>query len=82
MTHLVFGAYVERPTLAEQVTANVALLRNTLEGSRPGAPLRHVMLPQGMKAYGAHLGYMKTPAKETDPRLLGPNFRQAGFQDC
>jgi nucleoside-diphosphate-sugar epimerase len=75
VTHLVFGAYVERPTLAEQVTANVALLRNTLEGlAAAGAPLRHVMLPQGMKAYGAHLGYMKTPAKETDPRLLGPNF--------
>jgi nucleoside-diphosphate-sugar epimerase len=75
VTHLVFGAYVERPTLSEQVTANVALLRNTLEGlASAGAPLRHVMLPQGMKAYGAHLGYMKTPAKETDPRLLGPNF--------
>jgi nucleoside-diphosphate-sugar epimerase len=78
VTHLVFGAYLERPTLAEQVTANVALLRNTLDGlAAAGAPLRHVMLPQGMKAYGAHLGYMKTPAKETDPRLLGPNFYYA-----
>jgi nucleoside-diphosphate-sugar epimerase len=75
VTHLVFGAYVEMPTLAEQVTANVALLRHTLDGlAAAGAPLRHVMLPQGGKAYGAHLGYMKTPARESDPRLLGPNF--------
>jgi nucleoside-diphosphate-sugar epimerase len=75
VTHLVFAAYVETPSLAEQVTANVALLSHTLDGlAAAGAPLRHVMLPQGGKAYGAHLGYMKTPAKETDPRLLGPNF--------
>jgi nucleoside-diphosphate-sugar epimerase len=75
VTHLVFAAYVERPTPAEQVTANVALLRHTLDGlTAAGASLRHVLLPQGGKAYGAHLGYMKTPAKESDPRLLGPNF--------
>ena len=75
VTHLVFGAYVEAPTLAEQVVVNANLLRNTLDAlAAAGAPLEHVMLPQGGKAYGAHLGYMKTPAKETDPRLLGPNF--------
>jgi nucleoside-diphosphate-sugar epimerase len=75
VSHLVFAAYIERPTLSEQVTANVALLRNTLDALHDArAPLRHVLLPQGGKAYGAHLGYMKTPARESDPRLLGPNF--------
>jgi nucleoside-diphosphate-sugar epimerase len=75
VTHVVFGAYAEQPTLAGQIPANLALLRNTLDGlAAAGAPLRHVVLPQGGKAYGAHLGHMKTPARESDPRLLGPNF--------
>jgi hypothetical protein len=29
---------------------------------------------QGGKAYGADLGPFKTPAREDDPRLIGPNF--------
>lgn len=74
-THLVFAAYIERPTTPEQIAVNTALLRNTLEGLRAaGAPLRHVTLYQGGKAYGAHLGYFNTPAKERDPRLIQPNF--------
>lgn len=72
---LVFGAYIERPTSAELSEVNVALLRNTLDGlDAVGAPLRHVTLYQGGKAYGAHLGYFNTPAKERDPRLVQPNF--------
>jgi hypothetical protein len=31
-------------------------------------------LYQGGKAYGADLGPFKTPAREDDPRLMGPNF--------
>ncbi|MFJ6001677.1 SDR family oxidoreductase [Arthrobacter sp. NPDC092385] len=74
-THLVFGAYIERPTTAEQIEVNSALLANTLQGlEEAGAPLRHVTLYQGGKAYGAHLGYFNTPAKERDPRLIQPNF--------
>ncbi|NHC14195.1 SDR family oxidoreductase [Motilibacter deserti] len=74
-THLVFAAYAEQPDLAAQVAPNVALLRNTLDGlAAAGAPLRHVTLYQGGKAYGAHLGHMKTPAREDDPRLMPPNF--------
>jgi nucleoside-diphosphate-sugar epimerase len=75
VTHLVFAAYTHRTVLAEQVAPNVALLRNTLDALRHnGANLRHVTLYQGNKAYGSHLGRFKTPAKETDARLLGPNF--------
>ena len=74
-THLVFGAYIERPTSAELSTVNTALLRNTLDALHAaGAPLRHVTLYQGGKAYGAHLGYFNAPAKERDPRLIQPNF--------
>jgi nucleoside-diphosphate-sugar epimerase len=74
-THVVFGAYTERPTTAELSEANVALLQNTLDGlATAGAPLQHVTLYQGGKAYGAHLGYFNTPAKERDPRLIQPNF--------
>jgi hypothetical protein len=36
--------------------------------------LRHVTLYQGGKASGADLGPFKTPAREDDPRLMGPNF--------
>lgn len=74
-THLVFAAYAERDDPDEQVTVNLALLRAVLDGLRAaGAPLKHVTLYQGMKAYGAHLGPFKTPSDERDPRLLGPNF--------
>jgi nucleoside-diphosphate-sugar epimerase len=74
-TRLVFAAYSERGDPDEQVMVNLALLRAALDGLRAvGAPLRHVTLYQGMKAYGAHLGPFKTPSDERDPRLLGPNF--------
>jgi nucleoside-diphosphate-sugar epimerase len=74
-THLVFGAYIERPSAAELSEVNVALLEHTLDGlAAAGAPLRHVTLYQGGKAYGAHLGFFNSPAKERDPRLVQPNF--------
>ncbi len=72
---LVFGAYVERPTSAELSEVNVGLLRHTLDGlAAAGAPLEHVTLYQGGKAYGAHMGFFNTPAKERDPRIVQPNF--------
>ncbi|MGY1915464.1 SDR family oxidoreductase [Blastococcus sp. SYSU DS0973] len=75
VTHLVFAAYTERATAREASEANVALLRNTLDGlTTAGAPLEHVTLYQGGKAYGAHMGFFNTPAKETDPRIIQPNF--------
>ena len=52
-----------------------AMLRNlviALEAVAPG--LRHVNLIEGTKAYGCHFGPFKTPARETDPRHLPPNF--------
>lgn len=75
VTHLVFGAYVEKPTDTELIEVNDALLQNTLDALQTaGAPLKHVTFYQGGKAYGHHLGFFNTPAKETDPRLIAPHF--------
>ena len=75
VTHIVFGAYVEKPTAAEKSTVNLALIRNLLDVVEPAAPgLRHITFYQGGKAYGADLGPFKTPAREDDPRLMPPNF--------
>ncbi|MGH1588795.1 SDR family oxidoreductase [Methylobacterium phyllosphaerae] len=75
VTHIVFAAYIEKPTAAEKSTVNVAILRNLLDVVEETSPgLRHVTLYQGGKAYGSDLGQFKTPAREDDPRLMPPNF--------
>jgi len=76
VTHLVLGAYVEKRDAGERSTFNVALVKNLLDAveEASGTTLRHVTLYQGSKAYGADLGPFKTPARETDPRLMPPNF--------
>lgn len=75
VTHVVFGAYLERDIPRERSDVNVALLRNLLDVVERNAPsLRHVSIYQGGKAYGADLGPFKTPAREDDPRLMSPNF--------
>src|ERR1039457_177885 len=74
-THLVFGAYIEKPTAAEKTSVNVEILRNLLDVLEKTAPtLKHITLYQGGKAYGSDLGPFKTPAREDDPRLMPPNF--------
>jgi nucleoside-diphosphate-sugar epimerase len=75
VTHVVFGAYIEKATAAEKSTVNVAILRNLLDIVEQTSPdLCHVTFYQGGKAYGADLGPFKTPAREDDPRLMPPNF--------
>jgi nucleoside-diphosphate-sugar epimerase len=75
VTHIVFGAYIEKATAAEKSAVNVAILRNLLEAVEASSPgLRHISFYQGGKAYGADLGPFKTPAREDDPRLMPPNF--------
>ena len=78
VTHLFFAAYQPRATYAEEVRPNLALLQNLLGPIQKAAPkLTRVVLNEGLKAYGVHLGPFKTPAKETDPRHLPPNFYYA-----
>ncbi|WP_010187828.1 SDR family oxidoreductase [Sphingomonas sp. PAMC 26605] len=75
ITDLVFAAYVERPSMALNVAPNVEMLINTLEALyEAGTPPGRVVLIGGGKSYGPHLGPYKTPAKESDHRILGPIF--------
>jgi nucleoside-diphosphate-sugar epimerase len=60
VTHLVFAAYQEQPSLAGQVAPNVNLLEGSMDAlAAAGAALQHVTLYQGNKYYGAHLGRSK-----------------------
>lgn len=74
VTEVVYAAYTERETMAATVAPNVAMLRHVLHGVRAAGSVRHVVLIGGGKSYGEHLGGYKTPAKESDPRFLGPIF--------
>ncbi|RSD25349.1 SDR family oxidoreductase [Amycolatopsis eburnea] len=73
VTHLFYAAYQDRPTWAELVPPNLAMLTNLVEALDPAA-LEHVSLMQGYKVYGAHLGPFKTPARETDAGHMPPEF--------
>lgn len=74
-TAMVYCAYVEREDMAATVAPNVTMLANAIEGLlEAGAKLRHVVMIGGGKSYGVHLGPYKTPAKERDPRFMGPIF--------
>ena len=75
ITHIFFSAYIEKPTWSEMVAPNLALLMNLMDAVEPAAKgLQHVNLMHGTKWYGNHLGPFKTPAKETDPCHIPPNF--------
>ncbi|MBJ6759607.1 SDR family oxidoreductase [Myxococcaceae bacterium JPH2] len=75
VTHIFYAAYQDRPTWAELVPPNLAMLVNVVDAIEPIAPgLRHISLMQGYKVYGAHLGPFKTPARETDAPHMPPEF--------
>lgn len=75
VTHLFFAAFRYAPDPYEEIAINVAILENTLDALRAaGAELKRVIIYQGGKAYGALLGPVRTPAKESDPRVPGPLF--------
>ncbi len=75
VTHIFYAAYQDRPTWAELVAPNLAMLTHVVESIEPVAlGLRHVSLMQGYKVYGAHLGPFKTPARESDADHMPPEF--------
>ncbi|HKU96758.1 MAG TPA: SDR family oxidoreductase [Vineibacter sp.] len=75
VTHVFYAAYQDRPTWAELVPPNLAMLVNVIDAVEPVArDLQHVSLMQGYKVYGGHLGPFKTPARETDAYFMPPEF--------
>ena len=75
VTHVFYAAYQERPTWAGLVAPNLGMLTNVVDAVEPVAPrLEHISLMQGYKVYGAHLGPFATPAKESDPPHMPPEF--------
>jgi nucleoside-diphosphate-sugar epimerase len=77
-THLFYAAYAPGGGLGEEDRVNGAMLRNLLDGLKAvHAPVERVVLYQGAKIYGVHLGPVPAPFYEDDnPRHLGPNFYQ------
>ena len=75
VTHVFYCAYQERPNRAEEVAPNLAMLTNVVDVlERVARRLQCVLIMQGGKAYGAFIGPYRTPAKESDPRHMPPNF--------
>src|SRR5262245_13470183 len=75
VSHVFYTALQMRPDPSEDVEVNLRMLRHTVETiERSSAALRKVVLMEGAKYYGAHLGPYKTPAREDDPRHMPPNF--------
>jgi nucleoside-diphosphate-sugar epimerase len=77
-THVFYAALAPKADLAEEERVNLEMLRNLLDGLRAAsAPLQRVVLYQGAKVYGVHLGAGHAPFYEDDARHLGPNFYYA-----
>jgi len=80
VTHLVYAALYEKPGLIQgwqerdQMETNLAMLQHCLEPLLESAPLRHVTILQGTKAYGIHVHPMPVPARERAPRDDHENF--------
>jgi nucleoside-diphosphate-sugar epimerase len=75
VTHVFHAAYQEHATPQALVEANLGMLRNLVETVAAASPkLQRVVLYEGAKYYGAHLGAFETPAHEDDPRHMPPNF--------
>jgi nucleoside-diphosphate-sugar epimerase len=74
-THLFYAALHPAADFFAEVAPNLTMLANTVEAvERVSRTFRKVVLLEGAKFYGAHLGPYKTPARETDRRHMPPNF--------
>ncbi|WP_119679369.1 SDR family oxidoreductase [Indioceanicola profundi] len=75
-THLFYAALSPDPDLSTEAERNGRMLGNLLDGlEEAGAPLRRVVIYQGFKIYGIHLGAkVPTPARESDPPHMPPNL--------
>ena len=79
VTHLFYAAFQATAGAASGYAANIAsnrdMLVNALSAIERASPvLRRVVLVTGTKYYGVHLGPVRTPMRETDPRHMPPDF--------
>jgi nucleoside-diphosphate-sugar epimerase len=78
-SHIFYAAFQAAAGPAAGYASNIAANRDMLvnavtaiDGASPA--LRRVVLVTGTKYYGSHLGPFKTPARESDPRHIPPNY--------
>ena len=80
ITHVVYTAVYELPGLIsgwsdlQQIDTNDQMLRNLMEPLLETNPIAHCTLLQGTKAYGAAVGPMRVPGRESQSRVDHPNF--------
>jgi nucleoside-diphosphate-sugar epimerase len=75
VTHVFYAALQPAANFFAEVAPNLTMLTNIMETvERSSGAFRKVVLLEGVKFYGAHLGPYKTPARESDPRHMPPNF--------
>ena len=75
ITHIFYAALQPAPDFLAEIRPNLAMLSNVVEAVEGiSRSFRKVVLIEGAKFYGAHFGPYKTPAKESDPRHMPPNF--------
>jgi nucleoside-diphosphate-sugar epimerase len=79
VTHVFYAAFQGTPGSAANFASNAGPNREMLVNSvtpinRAAPHLKRVVLVTGTKYYGVHLGPLKTPMRETDPRHMPPNY--------
>lgn len=78
-THVFYAGFSPSTGAASGYAANIApnrdMLVNAVTAIDAASPaLRRVVLVTGTKYYGVHLGPLKTPMRESDPRHMPPNY--------
>jgi nucleoside-diphosphate-sugar epimerase len=78
-THVFYAAFEAAPGAAAGYASNIAPNRNMLVNAvtaiaQASPALKRVVLVTGTKYYGSHLGPFKTPARESDPRHMPPDY--------
>ena len=85
VTHVIYAALQEAPGLfagwiaPELIERNAMMLRNLFDPLLGAAPIEHVSLLHGTKAYGIHhpavgAAGIRVPLREREPRVEHPNF--------
>jgi len=78
-THIFYAAFQAATGAAASYASNIAPNRDMLINSvsaisAASRSLSRVVLITGTKYYGSHLGPFKTPARESDPRHMPPDY--------